>query len=156
MTDVWGDLNSLADEELQLLTAAAMHVLETGGDGGARDASRMPEQALTREVREALAAEGIDTDTGDAERIVTDEAVSRPVAIALLSELATEPELKSEIERAYEARRDMMVVDGGLILGGALLLLVLKLKRVKIGDNEVEFYEAKEGALAQIRGFLGL
>jgi hypothetical protein len=154
-SSVWTDLEALDDQQLQQLTAAAVHVLQTGGDHDTAHAAEMPSRVLIRELQAALNEEDVPTATEDAGRLVTDQVASRPVAIALLRELAKNPELAAEIERAYEARRDMMVIDAGLLLGGALLLLVLKLKRIRVGDKEVEFYEAKAGALAQVRTFLG-
>src|SRR5207237_2723867 len=104
---------------------------------------------------EALHSEGITATDADTRKIVVDSTTTRSVAIALLRECIAKPELAEEIEAAYQSRRDMMVLDAGVVLAGALLLLVLKVKRIKVRDTEIEFYDVKENALRQIRSFLG-
>ena len=155
---VLGRLDTLSDQELSVVIAAAADVLAEGGDDPtARDAIAMPPGPAAAELRLQLAAAGLDVDDATADGLVTDEATSREVALATLRELAKEPELAAEIEDAWRARSGMMVIDGGVLIASALLLLVMKLKHVKVkgGDVDVEFYEAKSGVLAAVRKLVG-
>ncbi len=155
---VWERLDSLSDHELNALISAAASVLTEGADDpSAQDAVAMPPGPAARAIRSELEGAGVQIDDADAERFVSDDAVSRDVALATLRELAKEPELASEIEDAWRARGGMMIMDAGILSGGALLLLVMKLKHVKVkkGEADVEFYEVKSGVLGAIRHFLG-
>ena len=157
-TPVWERLDALSDSELNALVAAAASVLAENAEGDeAEETLSMPPGPAARELRSLLDGAGVPVDEAEAERLVTDEAASREVALAVLRELGKEPEVAAEIEEAWRARRGMMVVEGGVLIGAALLLLVMKLKRVSVKREgaEVEFYEAKGGVLAAIKGFLG-
>jgi hypothetical protein len=154
---VWERLDSLSDHELNALISAAANVLTEGADPSAQDAVGMPPGPAARAIRSELEGVGVEIDDAEAERFVSDDAVSREVALATLRELAKDPELASEIEDAWRARGGMMIIDAGILSGGALLLLVMKLKHVKVkkGEADVEFYEVKSGVLGAIRRFLG-
>jgi hypothetical protein len=157
-TSVWEQLDSLPDDQLNALVAAAASVLaEAGDDPAAAETLAMPPGAAARELRAQLDGAGVAVDEAEAERLVSDQAASREVALTVLRELGKEPGLAAEIEEAWRARRGMMVVEGGVLVGAALLLLVMKLKKLSVRREglDVEFYEAKNDVLAAIKGFLG-
>lgn len=114
---------------------------------------KLPHNAAITATRAALAQEGVDIGEAEASGVLSDVELSRSIALSLLRAVETSP-LKDEVESVYQRMRDMMVLDAGLLLGGAVLILVLKLKRIKIGDSEVEFYDAKADILNAIRSFL--
>lgn len=151
---VWERLDSLNDDELAYLTNAALAVIVDHCPPGVEDPAKLPHGAAVDQTLTALAEEGIDVDDFAAATIVSDADLNRSIALSLLRDVRESP-LKDEIESVYQRMRDMMILDAGLLLGGAVLILVLKLKRIKIGDNEVEFYEAKSDILQAIRSFLG-
>ena len=155
--EVWERLDTLDDAELETLIAAASAVMADRADTpAAREALTMAPGPTARELRFELQGAGVEIDAEDAERLVSDEGASREAAIAALRELGKEPVLAEEIEEAWQARRGLMVIDAGLVSAGALLLLVMKLKRVKVGKGqaEVDFYEVKDGVLGALRRFL--
>jgi len=153
---VFDRLDTLSDQDLSTLVAAAADVLAEGGDDPtAQETIEMPPGPAARELQSELTAAGLDVDEAAADGLVSDDAVSREVALVTLRELAKQPELAAEIEAAWKERSGMMVIDGGVLIGAALLLLVMKLKRVKVKDVEVEFYEAKSDIVNAVRGLVG-
>jgi hypothetical protein len=155
--DPWENLEDLPDAELAALAQAAVSVLQWNAEGDIEDVEDMPPGALERELEDELAGHGVE-DSGEAARkVVRDEEMARPVAVALLWQIAEQPELRARVDEVYRKRKDMLVVGTGVILAGAFLLLAMKLKKVKIGKEgaEVEFEPIKEGALARVLAFLG-
>lgn len=157
--EVWSRLDELSDDELATLTEAAEHVL-----ADLADAADEPETAMLAEMpvahvgpalAETLREAGTDADPDEVTALLRDAQRSRQLVIETLREIRTQQALAEEVAAAYRARREMMAVDPGLVLSGALLLFVLKLKRIKIGKVDVSFYELRDGVLAQLRSLLG-
>lgn len=156
---VWSRLDGLSDSDLRLLVDSAVRVIgDEVGEGAGLDAARLPPGPLAKQLLAELTANGVPADAAVAEKVARDTQISRPLALITLRELAANPVLADRIESAYEARRGMMLVEGGVLLGAALVLLVLKLKKVHVGKDgaDVDFYEAKEGWLGKVSGLLGL
>lgn len=153
---VWERLESLSDQELSVLVESALFVLEQGGDSQGPSPATMPPGPTVQALRGLLRERGMDESA--AERIVGEAALSRPLAILILGEIAKQPELAREIEEAWRKRKGMMAIGAGVILAAALLVLVLKLKRVKVAGSkevDVQFDKVSEGALGRILKFLG-
>lgn len=79
--------------------------------------------------------------------------MAHSVGLAVLEAIAADPDLAAAVDAAYRARQNMMVVDVAFVLASALLLTVLKLKRVRIGREgaEVDFSELQPGIVSAIR-----
>jgi hypothetical protein len=153
---VWLRLDELDDAELQaLLTAATSVVADASDDPSAAEIPMMPTRVALSEVAGSLRDAGLHVDDAAVARLTDDPVASRQLTVAVLRQLAANPSMAAEIEAAYEARRGMMVIDPLTISAMALLLFVLKLKRVKLGRAEVTFFEAKEGVLKAVRGLVG-
>jgi hypothetical protein len=153
---VWNRLEELSDEELATLVEAAEHVIADSSDEP--DASgymKMPVTRLGTAIAGSLRETGSDTDPDQVTELLRDHEHARQLAVQALQAIGREPVLADHIEAAYRARREMMAVDAGLVVAGALLLLVLKLKRIKIGNVDISFYEARASALEQLRTLLG-
>lgn len=149
---VWEHLDELSDAQLRHLSEAAISVLwEQTPDPVVQSPALLPPTVLTSQLGEAL------QDHSLAERMTSDERLLRTAGLAVLAQLAAEPALAAEIDAAYRARQELMIVDGGVLIGGALLLAVFKLKRIKIGKDgvEVNFYQAKADVLTAIRRIVG-
>jgi len=60
------------------------------------------------------------------------------------------------MNEAYRRRSEMMLADPGTLAAAALLLLVLKLKKVHVssGATEVDFYPIKNEILQALKGLL--
>jgi len=148
----WNDLEALTDAQLSALVDSALFVLGLSAESDAALPADMPAGPLAR----ALENQGLDAET--ASRLARDDALSRPVAIAVLRQLAAEPALAEAVERAWRERSGLLVVDAGVILGAALLLLVLKLRKVKVHPKEgveVELDNVSATALGSVFKFLG-
>lgn len=152
----WGALDELSDADLGTLADVAINVLQDAANDSDEpldnDPLQLPREVLHTELRTALAEAGITVNGPVAE----DPPTSRAVTLALLSQLAEVPGLRAEIEQAYAQRREMMIVDFGLITGPALLYLVMKLKRVKLDKHgvDVQFYEYREGMADSVRDII--
>lgn len=147
----WTELQALDDFDLALVVQAAVDVLRDH-DGQVGRVEEMPPRVLRREASSSLGV-----DEGAVDRATIDARRSRAVALSLLADLAREPTLAAEIESAYDVRKRMMFVDPGTIAAFALLLLVLKLRRIRIGkgQTDIEFYEVRPETLAEVGEIVG-
>ncbi|GLH98857.1 hypothetical protein [Phytohabitans aurantiacus] len=155
--DPWGRLHELSDPEWQALTDATFHVIQDEADGATLVDATSPPVWLRRQLRSELASEGLPTDDRTVDRLVTDDRTARQVSLAIIEGIASDPDLRERIEQAYRARRGMMVIEGGVLIGAALLLLVAKLRRIRVekGKLDVQFYQASDTALQQVQDILG-
>jgi hypothetical protein len=151
----WTKLDELSDPALASLVESAIFVLRQSDTPGAVSPTEMPAGPMTKALEELLHEHGADASA--AGQIVKQRELSRPVAIALLGEIATEPVLAQEVERVWRERGGLLVVGSGTILAAALLFLVLKLKKVKVDKSgaEVDFDNLSEGAIEKVFKFLG-
>ena len=62
----------------------------------------------------------------------------------------------AEVEAAYRDRQNLLTVGIDIILAAALLVLVLKVKRVKVGKEgtDVGFSKLSDGALKSVLAFV--
>lgn len=153
-TDWCSTPDELDDAELRLLLQAATSVLTESADDEAKatDLVEMPASAAAAEIGAMLSDSG-----DDASRLVDDPVADRALAVALVREVCAIPALRDEVDEAYVARKRMLVVDPGSILAISLLLLVLKLRRVKVGREgvDVELDPVRDGALKLVGKLLG-
>lgn len=148
---IWEHLADSADADLRVLVAAAVTVLdEACDDPRVSTLVEAPPRRLGAELSEELASNGVPVDEETVARLLRDEALNRPVVVAVLQALGSDRELRAAIDDAYRAQKKMMFVDAGVLLAGALLMFVMKLKHIKVGKAEVSFYEAKAGALDEV------
>jgi hypothetical protein len=116
----------------------------------------MPPSALIHALEQSLGERGLDPTA--ATRVVREAELSRPVAILLLEEISTEPALAAEIERVWRERGGMLFVGTATVLAAALLLLVVKLRKVKVNRAEgveIDFDKLSNGALGAVFKFIG-
>ena len=153
----WNNLDALSDAQLAALVDAAIFVLEGSGEGGGAVAvGQMPASVLTKALAASIDERGLDGKA--AEMIVRQPQLSRPVATLLLQQLASEPAIAAEIEQAWRERGGMLFVGAASILAAALLLLVLKLKKVEFGKGQfiADFRDLSNGALGTVFKFIGM
>jgi hypothetical protein len=153
---IWQRIDQLSDNEIAALTQAAIYILQSGSDDQSlRDLEAMPKRSLRDELQRSLAARAVPG--GDApDRIVGDPKLSRPVAIELLKVIAMEPDLAAEVENTYRAREKLLTGGVEIILAGALLVLVLKLRHVKVGKRgaDISFSKLSDTAIKSVMGLL--
>lgn len=154
---IWDRLDDLDDAELAMLVEAATSVIaEHTDEAGAKTYLEMPLRPASQVLKSTLADAGVAVDEEATAELVRNQKATRQLTVRVLRSLAQQPILAAEIETAYRDRQKMLVIDAGLISAAALLLLVLKLKRVKIGGVDVSFYDARQSALDSIRRLLGM
>jgi hypothetical protein len=153
---VFDHLDDLSDVEIAALTQAAIHVLQIGSnDESVRDIEAMPTRPLQGRLQEELATRSV-TDQDVASRIVSDKTLSRPIAIRLLTTIAADPAIAAEVETAYHKRQKLLTVGVDIILAAALLFVVLKIKRVRVGKAgvDVEFVKLSDTAIKSVLSFV--
>jgi len=131
--------DELDDLDLRMLLEAAASVLTDTGDGGdVEPVSELAPGVVAADLSGALAAEGVQADTAALRELIETASADRRLALAFVHEVCALPQLRDEIDAAYEARRRMMVVEPATLLAASLLLLVIKLRRVRVGRAGVE------------------
>lgn len=126
----------MTDQDIAKLAEAAIGVLAPEDDDGA-DLQSMPPGVIQGEI--AAASESLGLTADEAARLA--EAAAREdlapgVAQAVVAELQRDEALAGEIAEAYERRKGLMAVDPLTISAAALLLLVLRVRRVRISKQE--------------------
>jgi len=156
-TSVWEHLGELTDGQRKDLVESAVAVLRDGLQPDEAITSDMPASVVRGQMAAALAEAGLPASEQDASAAMS--SASGPDAVlTMLSALAQVPGLREEIEQAYRRRQDMMVLDFGIITGPALMILLLKLKRIKINSSgvDVQLYDAHKSTIEMIRQMLGI
>jgi len=152
----WSKLDAMSDQGLAAMVESALFVLRRSEAVGAPSPAEMPNAVLTKQLEQVLMQRGVDARV--AGNVVKQQAMARPVALALLGAIGSEPELALEVERIWRERGGLLFVGTGAILASALLLLVLKLKKVKVSKKdgaEIDFDKVSSGALGAILKFTG-
>jgi len=155
--DPWDRLDELTDSEVHALAEATLSVLREEAAGTTAADADIPPRLMREQLAAALTDEGLRADSAVVNQIASDGEVARKVSLAIVASIGRDTQFRQQIQEAYEARRAMMVVDGGLLIGAALLLLVTKLKRVQVekGKFDVQFYQATDTLIDRLRRILG-
>ena len=154
------DPQALGERDLRLLIEVAASVLGQAADGeaDAEEIIEYPPSVLHAELHSALAEFGIAADESAITRLVNDAESDRALGMALIESMCSIPELRDAVDEAYEARRRIMVIDPATIAAVSLLLLVMKVRRVRVGREgvDVTLDPVREGALGFISKLLNL
>lgn len=151
----WDRLESMDQPELNTLLESTVAVLHQAEGDGRGEIFELPPRILREELRAALTGAGVTVDEGTVETLMGSQATPVPLAVALLEQVASQPALAEEVERTFRARSGMMAIDPDTLMAGSLLVLILKLKRIKIGNVDVSFYDMQQGTLTAVRKFIG-
>ena len=154
---VWEHLVELTDGERKALVDSAVTVLNQGVQPDEAITSDMPGSVLRSRMASALSEAGLPASQDDASAAMS-SASGADAASSMLSALSHVQGLREEIEQAYQRRREMLFVDFGLISGPALMILLLKLKRIKIDSSgvDVQMYDANKSVIEMIRKMIGI
>jgi hypothetical protein len=129
------------DNQMAQWVEAAIGVVGADAEGRAIAAQviELPPRVLRRQLEEAIVAQGFSAEQAAlvAEASMDADRCSG-LAPAVVSALQVDPALATEISDAFSNRRDLMAVDPVTIALGALLLLVLRVKRVRVSKDGVE------------------
>jgi hypothetical protein len=156
-TSVWEHLDELTDGERKALVDSAVAVLSKDLQPGEKITSDMPASLVRGRMASALSGAGLPASQQDASAAMS-SASGEDAVVTMLSSLSQVPGLSEEIEEAYRRRQDMMFLDMGVVTGPALLILLLKLKRIKIDSSgvDIELYDAQNSAIEMVRRMLGI
>ncbi|MFD7735745.1 hypothetical protein ACFV6F_35820 [Kitasatospora phosalacinea] len=143
---------------VEAAVGALVHVDDEGL--GLGDVLAMPQGVIARHVREA--ARNCGADEASVEQLVT--AATSPdladgLTEAILGELRTNNDVAQVIDEAYARRKDLMGIDPLTISSGALLLVALRLRRLRITrkdqvDIQIDMEPMKTGIVNAILRFL--
>lgn len=137
-----GNLSTLSDDQLGLLTQCAVTVLAEGAaddaDVDVDEVRELPAAVLAPDLAEALRAAGVPAGDQQIERLAGETAANRTLAIALLEQICAVPALRAEVDAAYTANQRLMIADPVTIMAIGLVLLVMKLRKVKVGKDGLD------------------
>lgn len=154
------DLRSLSDQQLKKLVEAAFTVIEPAdlSEVDEFDARTAPPTVLRSEVSTGLKSYVSEDTAAKALDSLQSSVEDRAIAIALLTAMGSQPAMRSEIEAAYMRRSDMMFVDPVSLSILALVVLIIKVKRVRVrkGRLDVDFESLKPEVLRALLEGLGL
>lgn len=151
---MWDRLDELSEKDLAILTAATVSILaeQPTADKPVRD---LPPSKLAEELVSILADSGLAAPKSIARQLATEPA-PRELLIPILTAIGAQHGLAQQIMDAYEAQKQMMIIDAGLVSAAALLILVLKLRKVRIANKvEIDFYQVTSSVLNALRQFMG-
>jgi hypothetical protein len=159
--DWCGNLSTLTDDQLGLLTECAVTVIAQGAaddaDVDVAELQELPAAVLAPDLAEALRAAGVPARDEQIERLAEEPATNRSLAIALLEQICAVPALRAEVDAAYTAHQRLMIVDPVTIMAIGLVLLVMKLRQVKIGKDGLDVtLDPMQDVMADvIKGLIG-
>jgi len=154
---VWEHLGELTDADRKALVASAVAVLSEELQPGEAITPDMPASLVRSRMTSALSEAGLPASQQDASAAMS-SASSADAVLAMLSGLSRVPGLREEIEAAFRRRQEMMFLDLGIVSGPALMILLLKLKRVKINRSgvDVQLYDVHKSMIEMLRQTLGI
>jgi hypothetical protein len=118
------------------LAEATIGVLEVA-DEEAPDLQLLPPAVVREQIAQAAEAIGVaPEEAAQLAEAAASEDLAPGVAQAVVAELERDEALAGEIADAYERRSDLMAIDPLTISAAALLLLVLRVRRVRISKQE--------------------
>ena len=111
---------------------------------------------IRRRMLAALSDTGLAATPEEASAVMS-SASDPDIVLEMLSGLALVPGLADEIEQEYQHHEQMMLLDAGLLTGPALVLLLIKLKRIKIDSLgiDIQFYDAHSWTAELVRRLFG-
>lgn len=149
----------LSDRQLGLVIDSAAAVLAEGAgdDIDVREIRQLPSTVLAPDLAEALVQAGVRTSQQDILQFSEEAARNRALAIALLRQIRNVPALCAEVDAAYEASKRLMIADPITIGAISLFLLIMKLRRIKIGREglDVTLDPIRNGMASAIKDLIG-
>ncbi len=157
MTSIWDRYPDLSPSELRNLVAATAQVL-----AGSADASQLPADPIEMSVGQAArelttSVEGLSPGRRSAvQELLEDDDTAVELCQAVLVEVRRHPELATEVAEAYEERTRKMAGAEVLLLTGALLVLAIRIKEIKVGkgNTKITFSESSEAVKAFLAGLV--
>lgn len=141
MMSVWDRFPEYGDDELRELTKVTAFVLVDACSEPVelnQDVLELPPLALSRQIASEF-SDIVPQATPEAiQRLLESEDASREVSLALLGKIREIDPLSSLISEAYEEHRRKMAGPELLLAIGALIILAIKVKKLKISKEGVD------------------
>lgn len=149
-----------SEADVARLAEATIGVLQGGvGDDPLLEVESMPRDVVEREI--AAAAESVGVSSQEASQLadaVSQQDLAPGIARAVVAELSRDERLSDEIADSYGRRGELMAVEPVTITAAALLLLVLRVRRVRLSKQEgldVTLEPLKGDVVKAVLGFVG-
>jgi hypothetical protein len=143
----------LTIEELSTLVVAAAEVLMEAGETSEPvpdDLLEMSPGSLSGMIAESMPAGGPDRD--EIARLLSNLDASQRLATGTLQTILESPDLRDAIGRRYEELERRMFVTESLLLSAALVVLAMRIRKVRIGRFNLDFYKSGEEVKVLVKG----
>ncbi len=142
-----------------LVAAATQVLLESNIDaeGLPPDFMHRSNGLLTKDLKRALDDTGLNVDETSLWDLLEDEGTATRLSSGVLDILSEYPIFERLVEQRYEERRQKMTGIEVTLLAGALAILAIRVKRLRVGNKQMsaEFEPAGQAVAALIKGLLG-
>jgi PP-loop superfamily ATP-utilizing enzyme len=151
-------LASMSELDLGKLTEAAIGVLVAAGDDPQlAEVQSMPAGVLKEQITGAAKALGFPAEhAARLSDLATRTESASDVARTVLAKLNQDEALAAEVAESNRRRQDLMVIDPLTISAAALLLLVLRIRRVRMSKKngvDVQLDPLKADMVEAVLGF---
>ena len=148
-----------SERDVARLTEATIGLLlGSVEDDALADVESIPPAVILREIVKAAESLGCTVEEAtQLANVVSRQELAPDIAKAVVAELGRNESLGQEIADSFERRSELMVVDPLTISAAALLLLVLRVRRVKLSKDglDVRLDPLKGDVVKVVLNFLG-
>jgi hypothetical protein len=138
---IWDNYPDYDDQELRMLVQATTETLADEAEEN-HELLEMSPSSASRMLAALLRDSGIDTQPADVQRLLEDPELSKRLSLEVLGLVRERPLLAERAAEYYETVARKMASPEILLLVGALVILAIKIKEVRIGNRVVKFYDA--------------
>jgi hypothetical protein len=152
--------NVESEQDVARLAEATIGLLQGGiEDETLAEVESMPPSVVQREITAAAESLGVSAEAAlQLADATSQENLATGITRTVVAELSRDESLGREIADSYERRAELMVVDPLTISAAALLLLVLRVRRVRLSKKEgldVSLEPLKGNVVKAVLSFVG-
>lgn len=151
---IWNAYPNLSKTELRALVAATARVLLESENAADVDPELLQQSLPTsaRDLEPLLVQVDSDITRQKVRNALENEDLAIRMCHAVLDQVRQFPELADRVALEYDARTQKMVVVETVLLAGALVILAIKVKSIKLGNVEIVFDKAGEEVKTFVAG----
>ena len=142
---IWDRYSDLSPDELRPLVTAAAQTLADAEDDehqATGDVLQESPRSLAQHLTPILQARDPSLTTSQIQMVLEDDDLATEVSRYVLDEIRMVPELAERVAEVYEERRQKMVGLELILLAGALVVLAMRIKRLRVGRTVIDFEPA--------------
>jgi hypothetical protein len=155
---IWDKYPNYSSDELRMLTAVVAETLVDSAEDPAitADVLKVSPKSAATQLRPLLQEKAPDIQTAQIQAALEDPERAQKMAVAVLGKIRDAPLLAERVAEAYEARNREMCGPEMLLLAGAVVILAIKLKDIKISSEglSVSFDKSAEEVKAFVAGLV--